>query len=100
MIMKDDGRELEKGRDVVIKVFEQEGLCSVGHKVGDQWVLSVKEPKTPGGICLRAFIALFWGVNVLMYGGRTEQQMVPDTFYMRCPDNINKVVFEIKRVSK
>jgi len=103
MIMKDHGRDLVKGRDVIIKVFEQEGLCRAGHKVGDQWVLSAKELKTPEGICLGAYNALFWGARVLMHGGCAEQVVPtpdPDTFYCRCPDNINKIVFEIKRVSK
>ena len=101
--MEDDGRELEKGRDVVIKVVEQEGICRAGHKVGDEWIMRASELKTPGGICLGAYNAMFWGARVLMHGGRTEQ-VVPtpdrDTMYFRCPDNINRVVFELRRLQK
>lgn len=42
--------------DVTAKVISQKGTCGAEHKVGDQWVIA---DKTPEGICLYAFMALF-----------------------------------------
>ena len=55
--------------DVVAKVVSQKGTCGAEHKVGDQWVIG---SKTPEGICLSAFNALFPSLRVLrcMHGSK------------------------------
>lgn len=80
---------------VVVKVVSQKGRCSVGHKVGDEWVIS---GRTPEGICLSAFNALFPATRVLMFGGSFPWSSDPDTATAACPDAANPVVFELKRV--
>ena len=51
---------------VNIRVVSQTGTCGQEHKVGDQWVI---DRKTPEGVCLSAWNALFPSLRVLMFGG-------------------------------
>ena len=81
--------------DVKVKVISQKGNCGAGHKVGDEWVIS---GKTPEGICLSAFNALFPATRVLMFGGSFPWSNDPDVASAACPDAANPVVFELKRV--
>ena len=83
--------------DVVAKVISQKGTCGAKHKVGDEWVIG---SKTPEGICLSAFNALFPSVRVLRFGGTFPWGTDPDVTTVACPDAANPVVFELKRIRK
>ena len=80
---------------VSIKVISQKGTCDAEHKVGDQWIV---DSKTPEGICLSAFNALFPCILVLMFGGTFPWSSDPDVATVACPDPDNPVVFEIRRL--
>ena len=83
--------------DVVAKVVSQKGTCGANHKVGDQWVIG---SKTPEGICLSAFNALFPNLRVLRFGGSFPWSADPDVTTAACPDAQNPVVFELRRLQK
>ncbi len=83
--------------DVAVKVTSQKGTCGAGHKVGDEWVIG---SKTPEGICLSAFYALFPNARVLMFGGTFPWGTDPDVATVACPDARNPVVFELRRLRK
>ena len=81
---------------VGIKVAGQKGNCFQGHKVGDEWV---SDGKTPEGICLSAFNSLFPYLQVLMFGGVFPWEADPDiASNVACPDSLNPVLFEIRRL--
>ncbi|MFC2013503.1 TIGR04076 family protein [Chloroflexota bacterium] len=80
---------------VSIKVKSQKGTCAYKHNVGDQWVV---DGKTPEGVCLSAFDALFPSLRVLMYGGAFPWEEDPDVTTAACPDAANPVVFELRRL--
>ena len=82
---------------VAIKVISQKGTCHTEHKVGDEWVM---ERKTPKGICLLAFYALYPNARVLMFGGSFPWETDPDVNTITCPDAQNPVVFELRRLRK
>lgn len=82
---------------VSIRVVSQKGTCAQEHKVGDQWVVN---EKTPPGICLSAFGALFPSLRVLMFGGAFPWEDDPDMTTVACPDAANPVVFELRRLRK
>jgi uncharacterized repeat protein (TIGR04076 family) len=86
--------------DVAIKVISQKGTCSSGHQVGDQWVFSATEHKTPGGICLAAYNAIFPYVNALMWGGEFPWAAKITATRLCCIDGDNPVEFEVKRLPK
>ena len=83
--------------DVVARVVSQKGTCGAEHKVGDEWVI---DSKTPEGICLSAFNALFPNARVLMFGGSFPWETDPDISTVACPDAANPVVFELRRLRK
>ena len=83
--------------DVIAKVISQEGTCNAEHKVGDEWVIGSKSPE---GICLSAFNALYSNARVLMFGGSFPWETDPDICTVPCPDAKNPVVFELRRLRK
>ena len=83
--------------EVVARVVSQKGTCAAEHKVGDEWVIG---SKTPEGICLSAFNALFPNARVLMFSGAFPWETDPDVTTVACPDAANPVVFELRRLRK
>lgn len=83
--------------DVAVKVVSQEGTCAAEHKVEDEWVI---KNKTPEGICLSAFSALYPFAQVLMFGGSFPWETDPDVSTVACPDAKNPIVFELRRLRK
>ena len=86
--------------DIAVKVISQEGTCAAGHKVGDEWVISATEYRTPGGICLSTFDLIFPYVTTLMYGGEIPWASKITSTRLRCIDPGNPVVFEISRLPR
>ncbi len=83
--------------EVTVKVVSQKGTCAQEHKVGEEWVIG---NKTPAGICLSAFDALYPAARVLMFGGSFPWDTDPDVTTVACPDAENPVVFEMRRLPK
>lgn len=81
--------------DVKVKVVSQKGNCGAGHRVGDEWTIG---DKTPAGICMYAFNALFSDWKVLKFSGTIPWETDPDATRVACPDSANPVVFELRRV--
>ena len=82
---------------VVAKVISQKGSCDAGHKVGDEWVLG---PKTPEGICMGAYHAMYSQLALLLIGASLPWREDPDVSTVACPDANNPVVFELRRIRK
>ena len=81
---------------VVIKVASLKGTCYQELKVGDEWV---SNGRTPEGICLSAFNSLFPYLQVLMFGGVFPWEADPDiASNVACPDLLNSVAFELRRL--
>ncbi len=83
--------------DVVVKVVSQKGWCSIGHKVGDEWVIG---GKTPEGICLSVSQVILPNARLLRFGGSFPWATDPDVTTVACPDAANPVVFELRRLRK
>lgn len=84
--------------ELEIEVVKRTGHCSVDHKVGDTF--RVKSYKTPEGICLSAFHALWPPARTLLLGGEHPWEKEKDVTTVACPDPDNPVVFRIRRVRK
>jgi len=91
------GSEMTETYNVVAKVLSQKGTCGAEHKVGNEWIIN---SKTPEGICLSAFHALFPSIRVLRFGGAFPWETNPDVTKIACPDGANPVIFELRRVRK
>lgn len=86
---------MAKRYDVQVKVVSQKGTCGAEHKAGDTFLIG---RKTPGGMCLSAFSALYPSARVLQFGGTFPWGSDPDATTVACPDAANPVVFELRRV--
>lgn len=86
---------------VSIYVREVKGHCGAGHEEGDRFSLEGSEH---GMICPYAWHVLFPFTLTLLYGGtfpwkyEGSKWEKKDKFveFVRCPDPVNRVVFEIK----
>ena len=83
--------------EVSATVISQKGTCSLGHKVGDKFLIA---DKTPPGMCAWAFYALFPFISALQVGGSFPWEEDKDKATVACPDPANPVVFELKRLRK
>ncbi len=80
---------------LVAKVISQKGICSAGHKVGDEFVMG---ELTPVGLCSWAFYTLFPFASTLQYNGSFPWESDPEKTTVACPDPENPVVFQLQRV--
>ena len=81
---------------IIAKVVSQQGTCEAGLKVGDEFVIGLE---TPPRMCSWAFYALFPAAEVLEFGGSFPWEKDPDKTTVACPDPVNPVVFELRRVN-
>jgi len=89
------GNQMAERYSVKVKVISQKGFCAIGHKVGDEFVIS---RTTPSGLCLAAFDAFFPRMQTLMFGGKFPWSQDQDSVFAACPDPTNPVVFELRRI--
>lgn len=83
--------------EVIVRVISQKGTCAANHKVGDEFPIG---DKAPCDMCSWAFYALFPFAVVLQFGGSFPWEGDPDKTTVACPDPVNPVVFELKRLRK
>ncbi|NQT72230.1 MAG: TIGR04076 family protein [Chloroflexi bacterium] len=86
---------MQEMKDVIARVISQQGTCSAGHKVGDEFVVG---QNTPEGMCSWAFCALFPFATVLQSGCSFPWETEEGKTTVACPDPENPVVFELKRI--
>ncbi len=80
---------------VKVKVVYQKGVCSWGHKLGDEWVVG---NTTPAGICNATYAMLYPHIHGLQQGGQYEYPKSSGVSRFGCPDAWNVVVFELSVV--
>ena len=83
--------------EIVAKVISQQGTCSAGHKVDNEFIIG---QKTPSNFCSWAFYTVFPFASVLQFGGSFPWEDNPDKTTVACPDPDNPVVFELRRLRK
>ena len=83
--------------DVIAKIISQIGTCAAGHRVGDEFPIG---DKTPGGMCSWAFYTVFPFASTLQSSGSFPWEEDPEKAIVACPDPINPVVFELRRIRK
>lgn len=84
----------EKGDRVVATVKCIKGTCNAGHKVGD--VMDVSARNT-AGMCGYLYHAAHPAILMLQFGGSVPWG-VSDTVELQCPDTLNLLTVELKRV--
>ena len=87
---------------VVLKIISVKGSCNAGHKVGQEFDLS--KEFTMGyrqdgrALCPSAFHAAYASWRVLRFGGSMPWEEDKDLAHVACPDPLNPVVMELRRI--
>jgi uncharacterized repeat protein (TIGR04076 family) len=89
---------------VVMKVTSVKGTCEVGHRVGQDFDLSrevtLAYSGNPQAICPALYYAIYPNLRLLRFGGSLPWEKDPDEAYVACPDPLNPVVVQLKRVKE
>jgi uncharacterized repeat protein (TIGR04076 family) len=87
----------ELGYRVVGTVTSQQGTCSMGHKVGDKFELSLH---SCGGLCGLFYHDIFPTITMLQFGGSlpSEWEENADVLERECPDRLNILKMELRRI--
>ncbi len=86
----------EKAWSVKCTVISQEGTCALGHKVGDEFLIS--ESGISGHVCISALYSLLPKAFAMMFNARFPWLDDQCRATHACPDAKNPVVFELQRV--
>ena len=95
---------MPKSEKVILKILSVKGTCNAGHREGQEFDLTdeftVGITKDGRALCPSAFHAAFPYYRTLRYGGEFPWEKNKDTAHVACPDPINPVVMELKRVKE
>ena len=95
---------MSKSEKVILKIVSVKGTCNAGHREGQEFDLSseftVGISKDGRALCPSAFHAAFPYYRVMRYGGEFPWEADKDTAHAACPDALNPVVMEIRRVKE
>ena len=87
---------------VVLKIVSVKGTCAAGHKVGQEFDLSKEFTlgyrEDGKALCPSAFHAVFPAWRVLCFGGEMPWEENKDLAHVACPDPVNPLVMELKRI--
>jgi uncharacterized repeat protein (TIGR04076 family) len=100
--MEEGGSLMANPEKVILKIVSVKGTCAAGHHVGQEFDLSkdflLGLSGDPRAICPAAFHAVFPSWRVLRHGGEYPWEEDRDKTTIACPDPINPVVMELRRV--
>jgi len=82
----------ENSNRVRVRVKEVKGICSIGHKVGDEWVV---HKTTPPNFCGSAYCTLYPDLKTLILGGKIPWEKNGE-INVACSDSVNTVIFALK----
>ena len=93
---------MSKASRVILKIISVKGKCNANHRVGQEFDLS-KEfslgyTEDGRALCPSAFHAAFPGWRVLRFGGAAPWEEDKDRILVACPDPLNPLMMELRRV--
>ena len=86
---------------VILKILSVKGTCAAGHREGQEFDLSQDFILGRGGphvLCPSAFYAVFPSWRVLRHGGEFPWEEDKDRYLVACPDPLNPLMMELRRV--
>jgi uncharacterized repeat protein (TIGR04076 family) len=107
-IVKNKGLEgilfMANPEKIIVRIVSVQGTCAAGHHVGQEFDLSkdflLGLSGNPQALCPSAFHAIFPSWRVLRHGGEYPWEEDRDKTAIACPDPINPVVMELRRIKE
>ena len=84
------------GPKISAKVKSKKGFCAAGHEVGDEFILSIL---TPEGLCIDACVCLVQNIHNMIRTKDKFWESEDAVAAVDCPDKVNMVTFELKKVT-
>jgi len=85
--------EQQIGRKVMGTIKSVKGHCNAGHKVGDQFELSIHKTS---GLCGSFYHTIFPYITMLQFGGSFPKEWGGTTMVLECIDKYNAVTIELR----
>ena len=85
------------GHKVVAKVLGAKGNCTIGMKPGDEFELSTHKC---GEFCGLFYSNISGWVKTLQFGGTFPMGEDPDVMVWDCPNPMNRVQVELRRIKE
>ncbi len=82
-------------KKVIARVISQRGVCTAGHRVGDEFPVG---EMTPPNVCSFAYCAVWPFALALQSGGSFPWETEPGATTVACPDPDSPLVIELRRV--
>ena len=87
---------------VILRIISVKGTCAAKHREGQEFDLSkdfsLGYSGDSGVLCPSAFYATYPSWRVLRHGGEFPWEEDKDKTYVACPDPMNPVLIELRRV--
>jgi uncharacterized repeat protein (TIGR04076 family) len=86
---------------ILVKVINQKGHCTAGHKIGDEILFDWDTNEIQGKICLHALYSTLPKIYALAHSADVAFAVSEDGGRVArhaCPDGYNPVIFELRKV--
>jgi len=86
--------------DIEITVVSKKGTCGAGHEVGDIFLISGETANfNCQGLCISALYSMMPKIIAMRYGAQFPwDKDNPDVTLHACPDALNPMVFQLRRI--
>jgi len=85
------------GNKVIAKIVKTKGDCTIGMKPGEEYELSVQRC---GEFCGYFYHNIFNWISTLQFDGTFPVFPEPDVQVWECPNSLNRVRVELRRVKE
>ncbi len=90
-----NNEKMERGPVIKATVVNIKGACDAGHKVGDEFILTLH---TPEGLCVDACVNIIIKLRNMLFKKHEFFKDKNKKIRVNCPDLQNYVEFELERI--
>jgi uncharacterized repeat protein (TIGR04076 family) len=95
---------MKKPAKVVMKVLSVQGNCETKHFPGQEIEVSgdvtLSATGNPGTVCPALYYAIYPNLRVLRFGGSLPWEKDENVAQIACPDPVNPVVVQLRRIKE
>ena len=93
---------MKKPAKVILKILSVQGNCETKHFPGQEFDLSgdvtLSTTGKPGTLCPALYYAIHPNLRTLRFGGSLLWEKDPNVAQVACPDPLNPVTVELRRI--